>query len=347
MRAPDWLTARPVAHRGLHDAARGIIENMPARGASRGRQAISPSRCDIQLTADGEAMVHHDDALGRLTEGSGALLGKTAAELRAVKFKDTSERMMSLGDLCALVAGRVPLVIEVKSHFDGDRKLVKRMAEVLASYSGPVVGMSFDPDQVLALREIVPKLPRGIVAQRNYDDDYWKKLTPEQRDSMLLSAPRLSHRAAFRRLLGQPVAGAGALDRPQHLRLSAAGLDGAHAGAARTGGALCRPDDFRGFRAGNLTCWLTRLEVARCDARSLQGVGHHARWLIVKTGPVRILDGVIRNHPRSRALRQRIPAAEWDACANPRPDPNSLDNLDTLASGHPAADSCTDFKARL
>src|SRR5258705_6476912 len=184
MRAPGWLTARPVAHRGLHDAARGVIENMPAaaQAAISGNFAIE---CDVQLTADGEAMVHHDDALGRLTEGSGALLAKTVAELKAVKFKDTSERMMSLGDLCALVAGRVPLVVEVKSHFDGDRKLVKRMAEVLGSYSGPVVGMSFDPDQVLALRETMPGLPRGIIAQRNYDDDDWTKLTPEQRESML------------------------------------------------------------------------------------------------------------------------------------------------------------------
>jgi glycerophosphoryl diester phosphodiesterase len=184
MRAPDWLTARPVAHRGLHDAARGVIENMPGavQAAVAGNFSIE---VDIQLTADGEAMVHHDDVLGRLTEGSGALLGKSAAELRAVKFKNTTERMMSLDDLLTLVAGRVPLVIEVKSHFDGDRKLVKRMADALASYSGPVVGMSFDPDQVLALREFVPRLPRGIVAQRNYDDDYWKKLTREQRDSML------------------------------------------------------------------------------------------------------------------------------------------------------------------
>src|SRR5205814_7942765 len=140
---------------------------------------------DIQLTSDGEAMVHHDDALGRLTEGSGSLLQKTAAELKAVKFKNTPERMMSLGDLCTLVDGRVPLVIAVKSHFDGDRKLVTRMAKVLADYRGPAVGMSFDPDQVLALRERMPELPRGIIAQRNYDDDYWKKLTPEQRQSML------------------------------------------------------------------------------------------------------------------------------------------------------------------
>ena len=184
MRAPDWLTARPVAHRGLHDAGRGVIENMPAaaRAAVEARFSIE---CDIQLTADGEAMVHHDDGLGRLTEGSGALLEKTAAELKAVRFKDTSERMMSLGDLCALVQGRVPLVIEVKSHFDGDRKLVKRMAEVLAAYSGPAVAMSFDPDQVMALRELVPERPRGIVAESSYDEADWPEATAAQRRGML------------------------------------------------------------------------------------------------------------------------------------------------------------------
>src|SRR6267142_7106640 len=184
MRAPDWLTARPVAHRGLHDRARGIVENMPGamRAAIDGNFSIE---VDLQLTADGEAMVHHDDALGRLTEGGGPLLGMTSAQLKAVKFKDTSERMMSLGDLCALVEGRVPLVIEVKSHFDGDRKLVTRMLEVLASYSGPVAGMSFDPDQLLALRESMPGLPRGITAERSYDAADWPGTTPAQRKGML------------------------------------------------------------------------------------------------------------------------------------------------------------------
>src|ERR1700712_2149487 len=184
MRAPDWLTARPVAHRGLHDLARGIIENMPGAAAA----AVAANfaiECDIQLTADGEAMVHHDDALGRLTEGSGALLGKTSAELKRVVFKDTPEKMMSLGDLCALVAGRVPLLIEVKSHFDGDRKLVTRIAEVLASYDGPAIGMSFDPDQVTALRELMPSRPRGIVAEREYTESDWPEATPAQRLGML------------------------------------------------------------------------------------------------------------------------------------------------------------------
>ena len=88
---------------------------------------------------------------------------------------------MTLGDLCSLVAGRVPLVIEVKSHFDGDRRLVKRMAEVLSSYSGPAVGMSFDPDQVVALRELIPGRARGIVAEREYTADEWPEASPEQR----------------------------------------------------------------------------------------------------------------------------------------------------------------------
>jgi glycerophosphoryl diester phosphodiesterase len=184
LRAPDWLTARPVAHRGLHDANSGIIENMPgaALAAITGNFGIE---CDVQLSADGEAMVHHDDALGRLTEGKGDLLSLTCRELQAVKFKDTTERMMSLGDLCALVNGRVPIIIEVKSHFDGDRKLVTRMAQVLRTYPGPVAGMSFDPDQVVALREIMPRLLRGIVAERSYSEADWPEASPAQRRGML------------------------------------------------------------------------------------------------------------------------------------------------------------------
>src|SRR3979409_1755411 len=97
VRAPDWLTARPVAHRGLHDRARGIIENMPA-AAKAAVSANFAIECDIQLTADGEAMVHHDDELGRLTDGSGALLGKTAAELKAVAFKEHSGALIQHDD---------------------------------------------------------------------------------------------------------------------------------------------------------------------------------------------------------------------------------------------------------
>ncbi len=183
MRAPDWLAARPVAHRGLHDSARGIIENMPSafQAAIAGNFAIE---LDVQLTADGEAIIHHDDVLGRLNEGSEKLTKLTVAQLKQVPFRNTADRMITLGELCELTAGRVPLVIEIKSHFAGDRKLVARVAEVLSSYSGPAVAMSFDPDQVTALKELAPKVVRGIVAQRTYDDDYWTKTTAAQRHEM-------------------------------------------------------------------------------------------------------------------------------------------------------------------
>ena len=183
-RSLGWLTARPIAHRGLHDRTRGIIENMPSAidAAVVGNFAIE---VDLQPSADGEAMVHHDYELGRLTQGTGELLALTADQLRQVGFKHTSDHMMTLGELCARVAGRVPLVLEIKSRFNGDRRLATRMAEVLASYTGPVAAMSFDPDQVCAIRDLMPDLPRGIVAERHYSDGEWKQLPPEKIREMI------------------------------------------------------------------------------------------------------------------------------------------------------------------
>lgn len=165
----QWLTARPIAHRGLHDAAAGIIENTP----SAVRAAIAANygiEVDLQITADGEAMVFHDDALGRLTEGTAALANQTAAALKSVPFKRTADRMITLGELCDLVAGRVLLVLELKSRFDSDLRVARRAAAVLAAYPGPVAAMSFDPGLVHALRQFAPNLLRGIVAERHFEE---------------------------------------------------------------------------------------------------------------------------------------------------------------------------------
>jgi glycerophosphoryl diester phosphodiesterase len=160
----DWLTAQPVAHRGLHDIASGIVENTASAFAAAiaGRYAIE---CDLQLASDGEAMVFHDDTLDRLTEAHGALSTLTSSELKTVAFHATADRMMTLGELCDLVAGRVPLILEVKSHFEGDARLADRVAEIVQGYSGPVAAMSFDPATVGALAAAAPGLPRGLVAE--------------------------------------------------------------------------------------------------------------------------------------------------------------------------------------
>jgi glycerophosphoryl diester phosphodiesterase len=187
----DWLTARPVAHRGLHDAGKGVIENTASAfsAAIAGNYAIE---CDLRLSADGEAIVFHDRTLDRLTAANGDVITKTAADLGQIAFKNTPDRMLTLAQLCALVGGRVPLILEVKSEFDGDRRLPARIADVLRSYSGPVAAMSFDPDQVAALIAVAPGLPRGIVAERHYSHPEWAALRAADRVRLahLLHAPK-------------------------------------------------------------------------------------------------------------------------------------------------------------
>lgn len=152
-----------------------MIENTASafQAAIAGNYAIET---DVQISADGEAMVHHDDALGRLTEGAEKLAILSAAQIQTIRFKQPAGHILTLGELCDLVSGRTPLVIELKSHFNGDRRLVQRVAEVLAGYSGPAAVMSFDPDMIEAARLIAPKLTRGIVAERHYDHAEWRRL---------------------------------------------------------------------------------------------------------------------------------------------------------------------------
>jgi glycerophosphoryl diester phosphodiesterase len=200
MRALSWLTARPVAHRGLHDVVGAMVENTASAfsAAIAGGYGIE---CDLQLSADGEAIVHHDAALGRLTEGRGLLRDMSAAALRRVPFRGTADRMIALGELCDLVAGRVALLVELKSAFDGEDRLVRRVADVLRGSTAPVAAMSFDPQHLEALRALAPGLTRGIVAERHYRHADWAGLTAGQRRSMalLLHAPRTRpHFVAYR-----------------------------------------------------------------------------------------------------------------------------------------------------
>ena len=156
LRAFDWLVARPIAHRGLHTKSKGIIENTAGafEAAIKGNYAIE---CDVQLTADGEAIVFHDDDLDRLTEAKGPVKALTTQALQKVKLKATSDRMQTLAELLEQVDGRATLVIELKSLWDGNDALAKRALQVLESYDGPYCLMSFDPDRAcLPARAFAP-----------------------------------------------------------------------------------------------------------------------------------------------------------------------------------------------
>ncbi|VAV90879.1 Glycerophosphoryl diester phosphodiesterase [hydrothermal vent metagenome] len=158
----EWLKARPIAHRGLHDSERGVLENTRTAFdlAISGNYTIE---CDLQISTDGEAMVFHDPNLARLTTGKEDVNQLTAAQLQEVSFRDTSDKIQTLAELLQQTNGRVPLVIEIKSLVDGDMTIAQRTLEVLSSYTGDYAIMSFAPMLMQTIKNQSPQTLRGGV----------------------------------------------------------------------------------------------------------------------------------------------------------------------------------------
>jgi glycerophosphoryl diester phosphodiesterase len=167
------LTARPIAHRGLHARENGIIENTLSAAQAAIERGFS-IECDVQLTSDGEAVVFHDFALERLTNGRGEVIKRSAAALSELALKGTNDRISTLPAFLGAIGGRAPLIIEIKSRFDGDWRLAERVAALIVDYEGPVAIKSFDPRIIAHLRDNADRLgtnryPLGIVAEARYD----------------------------------------------------------------------------------------------------------------------------------------------------------------------------------
>ena len=189
LNAPAWLTARPIAHRGLHGARVDRVENSlgAAEAAVQGGFAIE---CDVQASADGEAMVFHDETLDRLTLATGPIVAKTARDIGAVRFRAAAERVPTLPELLARVAGRSPVICEIKSGFDGDMRLADRVAEIAAGYRRTAraqelrsCGHRAGCARARRRRGRRRPCPLGIVAEARYDGEYWRKLTQDQKST--------------------------------------------------------------------------------------------------------------------------------------------------------------------
>jgi glycerophosphoryl diester phosphodiesterase len=178
-----WLVSRPIAHRGLHAKSQGIIENSLAAAAA----AIARNyaiECDVQMTKDGEAVVFHDEKLDRLTPARGDLHDRSALEVVQIGYRDGEGRIPLLTDLLAAVAGRVPLIVEIKSQFDDDFRLAARVAALIANYNGPLALKSFDPAILAHFRKAALARPLGLVAQASYDEADWPDLSWERRQAL-------------------------------------------------------------------------------------------------------------------------------------------------------------------
>ena len=186
---------RPIAHRGLHDRSAGVIENSRSAFAAAVARGFS-IECDLQLSSDGEAIVFHDDDLERLTGVAGALRERTVDELTALPLRDSAagDRPQRLSEFLAQIGGRTLLQIELKRQRtaeDTDR-LAARTARELASYDGPVVVESFDPEMLVAMRRHGHAGPLGIITCAYDEDGRDRKMSRGQRAILrhLLHWPR-------------------------------------------------------------------------------------------------------------------------------------------------------------
>jgi glycerophosphoryl diester phosphodiesterase len=155
---------RPIAHRGLHNAPEGIIENTaPAfEAAIRHGYGIE---CDLQPLADGTPMVFHDFTLDRLIDAKGPINALGRTEVKKLHYRGQDTGIIAFADFLDLVAGRVPLLVEIKSDWQpAQPEFLKGIAALVADYQGPLALMSFDPVVMARMRELAPMVPRGIVS---------------------------------------------------------------------------------------------------------------------------------------------------------------------------------------
>jgi glycerophosphoryl diester phosphodiesterase len=156
----DWLRDRPFAHRGLHGPDTGpenslaVFEAAVARGYG--------IECDLRLLADGEVAVFHDRELFRLTGRPGELARLTARDLETLRICGTDQRPPLFRRVLSLVAGRVPLYLELKS-VGQPGPLVRAVYKRLAGYVGPHCLASFDPRTLALAARLDPNRIRCLI----------------------------------------------------------------------------------------------------------------------------------------------------------------------------------------
>jgi glycerophosphoryl diester phosphodiesterase len=183
---PDSFLRLPITHRALHDRAHGRIENSPA-AIKAAVEAGYGIEVDLQLSEDGMAMVFHDEDLDRLTDETGPLNARTAVELGRITLKGSTDTIPTLTEVLHLIAGRVPLLIEIKDQTlvmgPTDGRLEAATADALEGYTGDIALMSFNPHSIAHMARLAPHLPRGITTSA-YDPDDWAPLPMEVCDRL-------------------------------------------------------------------------------------------------------------------------------------------------------------------
>lgn len=148
-----------IAHRGLFDNEGDAPENTMAafRKAVYAGFAIE---LDVQMSSDGQLLVFHDPDLKRMA-GADLKVSDTPYEILAsYPLGQSDERIPLFADVLDLVAGQVPMVVEIKIS-SVYRKTTLAAAALLQSYPGVYCVESFHPLSLLWYRRHMPRVLRG------------------------------------------------------------------------------------------------------------------------------------------------------------------------------------------
>lgn len=134
------LLKRYFAHRGVHGE---YPENsLPAfNEAIERKYAIE---LDVHLSKDNHLVVFHDDNLNRMTGINDFVKYKTLDEIKQLNLLDTSYKIPTLQEVLNLVAGKTPILLEIKTE-NNTKRICKAVIEELKDYNGDIFIQSFNP----------------------------------------------------------------------------------------------------------------------------------------------------------------------------------------------------------
>jgi glycerophosphoryl diester phosphodiesterase len=156
----DWLTSAPIAHRGLHDLAAGVPENSLAAIEAACRAGL-PMEFDVRALGDGTVVVFHDKDLARVANDPRRLAQLRKADLANIPLQETGQCIPTLAETLDLIAGRVPVLIEIKNEHHHAGALERNLYKEIRDYKGDHAVISFNPLSLAWFARRHPRVLRG------------------------------------------------------------------------------------------------------------------------------------------------------------------------------------------
>ena len=155
-----------IAHRGLHNNKGDAPENS-LLAFRRAVDAGYGIELDVRETKDEALVICHDDNLKRVAGVKKKISGMALTDLKPIRLFSSEEGVPTFEEALAVIGGKVPLVVEVKSEdFQNVTRLCEHVAAVLDAYEGPLCMESFNPAVVRWFRKNRPDMLRGQLSDR-------------------------------------------------------------------------------------------------------------------------------------------------------------------------------------